>query len=126
MADQSAGAQGMVRQMLGMELYVIITKPVVPPEKVATKIQDHLKRQVELEKSGIMFGAGPMFENGAESPYAGMIIVRANSFEEADEIAKGGPLHAAGFREYTISKWKMNEGGMNFTVNYSDQSVTIG
>ena len=125
MADQASEARGMVKNFLGMRLYVIVTKPVVPPETVATKIKDHLERQVELEKNGTMFGAGPMFEDGAERPYAGMIIVRANSFAEADEIAQGDPLHAAGYREYTISRWHMNEGGFNLTIHHSDQSVKI-
>lgn len=125
MADQGAEASNMARQMLGMELYVIITKPVVEPEKVKTKIKDHLEHQIAIEQSGVLFGAGPMFEDGAETPYAGMIIVRANSFEEAHKIAMTDPLHAAGFREFTISKWKMNEGGLNLTVGFSDQSVKI-
>ena len=123
MADLPAGSAP--QQKLGMELYVIITKPVVPPEKIATKIQDHLKRQIEIEREGILFGAGPLFEDGAESPHAGMIIVRASSFEEADTIAQGDPFHAAGFREYTITRWSLNEGSVNLKIDYSDQTAKI-
>lgn len=111
--------------MLGKELYVIFTRPVGPPEEIAKLLPKHLDRQVELEKKGIMFGAGPMFEKGGERPAFGMIVVRANSFEEADAIAAEDPFHKAGLRKYEIHKWKLNEGSYTVTVNYSDQTVTI-
>ena len=81
--------------------------------------------QVALEKAGIMYGAGPMFEKGGERPAFGMIIVRANSFEEADAIAAEDPFHKAGLRKYEIHRWMLNEGSYTVTVNYSDQSMTI-
>lgn len=112
-------------KMLGKELYVIFTRPVGPPEEIAKLLPKHLDRQVELEKKGIMFGAGPMFEDGAERPAFGMIVVRADSFEEADAIAAEDPFHKAGLREYEIHRWVMNEGSYTVTVNYSDQTMTI-
>lgn len=111
--------------MLGKELYVIFTRPVGPPDEIAKMLPEHLERQVALEKSGVMFGAGPMFEKDGERPAFGMIIVRAGSFEEADAIAAGDPFHKAGLREYDIHRWKLNEGSYTVTVNYSDQSVTV-
>ncbi len=52
-------------------------------------------------------------------------MLRAGSFEEAEEICKSDPLHAAGLRSYTIQKWRVNEGSMTFTVNFSDQTAVI-
>jgi uncharacterized protein len=54
-----------------------------------------------------------------------MFVLRANSFEEAEEICKTDPLHAAGLRAYTIQKWRVNEGSITLKVNYSDQTVEI-
>ena len=54
-----------------------------------------------------------------------MIIVRASSFEEANEIAKNDPMHTSGVREYDIWKWSLNEGSFSVTINYSDQSASI-
>ena len=85
----------------------------------------HLERQVDLERRGILFGAGPMDAQVDGKPRTGMIIVRAASFEEADEIAKADPMHVAGLREYEIWKWSLNEGSYSLTVNYSDQSVSV-
>lgn len=111
---------------LRMKLYVIETTGV--PEKaseMSNHMQDHLKHQVELEERGIMFGAGPLYQEGSTDgpPMAGMIIVRAASFEEAKEIADADPMHATGMRTYTIRQWSLNEGTFNIRVNFSDQSV---
>ena len=70
--------------------------------------------------------AGPFWERGKEGAAdGGMILVRANSFEEADEIAKGDPFHKAGLRAYTIRRWMVNEGSYTVTVTYSDQKMAI-
>lgn len=112
--------------VLAKELYVIVTRPVAEPAKVAEVLPKHLERQIELEKAGILFAAGPLFEDGAEAPHAGLIIIRARSFADAKEIADADPLHAAGLREYTVERWSLNEGSYSLTVNYSDQTVSVG
>ncbi len=112
--------------VLGKELYVIVTTPAAPGEEIMKKLPDHLARQIELEKAGILFAAGPMFDAGSEAPAAGLIIIRAANFEEADKIAAADPLHAAGLRTYTLRRWKLNEGSFTVTLNYSDQTMTVG
>ncbi len=110
---------------LAKSLYVIITIPVAPHDQVMAQMEKHLARQVQLEKDGIMFGAGPLFEPGSDRPMGGMIIVRANSFEEAEAIAKADPMHSSGVRSYKIQRWMLNEGSFTTTVTYSDQKMTI-
>tara|TARA_B100000700_G_C14922901_1_gene797926 strand:+ start:726 stop:1097 length:372 start_codon:yes stop_codon:yes gene_type:complete len=112
--------------MLRKELYVIFTKPVAPREDIRKILPEHLKMQVELEKKGILFAAGPMDPFDETKTRTGMIIVRAKSFEEANEIAKNDPMHSSGAREYEIWRWSMNEGSYTVTINYSDQSAMIG
>ena len=111
--------------VLRKELYVIFTKPVASREEIRKILPEHLKRQVELEKKGILFAAGPMDPFDKTKTRTGMIIVRANSFEEADEIAKNDPMHTSGVREYDIWNWSLNEGSFSVTINYSDQSASI-
>ncbi len=110
---------------LNMELYVYFSTPVKPRDEVAKILPKHLEYQVNLEQRGIMFGAGPMFEKGADAPHRGMIIVRADSFEEADEIAAADPMHTSGMREYILERWHMNEGGVTLRVTFSDQVANI-
>lgn len=112
---------------LNKTLYVITTVPCAPREEMMKHIDAHLDRQVELERAGIMFGAGPLFEDdGSDVPVAGMIVVRADSFAHAKEIADGDPMHIHGVRNYTIRRWRMNEGSFNVTISYSTQRAEIG
>ena len=112
-------------KMLQKDLYVIFTRPVAPREKIMELLPKHLERQVELEKQGILFAAGPMEPQEKDKPRTGMIIIRADSFEDAHAIAMEDPLHAAGLREFDIWNWSMNEGSFTVTISYSDQSATI-
>lgn len=126
MADAQKTADNMIHDFLGMELYVIFSTPLKPREELAAVLPEHLAHQVAIEKKGILFGAGPMFEDGAKSPIRGMIIVRAANFDDARAIAESDPFHKAGLRSFTVEKWILNEGSYTLTVNYSDQSAVIG
>ena len=110
---------------LRKNLFVIFTRPVAPLDEIRKLLPRHLERQVELEKQGILFAAGPMESQDEDKPRTGMIIVRADSFEHAHEIAMGDPMHAKGVREFDIWNWSMNEGSFKVTINYSDQSASI-
>lgn len=124
MAESREQLEGMLDKFLNKDMYVIITTPCVGPE-IQKNIELHLDNQVKLEKDGVMFAAGPLYNEGDKLPSHGMFIVRADSFEEAKKIADSDPFHKMGLREYTIQKWRMNEGSYTITVNYSDQSVKI-
>jgi uncharacterized protein len=124
MADEPSSVHPLTHKFLGKEMYLVVTRPVRSPE-IEKRLSDHLAHQVELERKGIMFAAGPLYARGSQVPEAGMFVLRADSFEEAEAIAKTDPLHAAGLRTYTIQKWRVNEGCITLKVNYSDQTVQI-
>ncbi len=124
MADPKSSVHPLAKNFLGKELYVVVTRPVRSAE-IAQRMGEHLEHQVALEKAGVLFAAGPLYPKGSSEPEAGMIVLRANSFEEAQAIADEDPLHKAGLRTYTIQKWRLNEGSYTVTVNYSDQTVKI-
>lgn len=111
--------------MLRQTLYVITTTPARGPG-MQDVLPAHLDYQIQMERDGALFGAGPLFEEGAEAPYAGMIIVRAKSEAEARTLADADPFHVAGLRHYSLNRWMLNEGAMTFTVRYSDQTAIIG
>ena len=123
--DRQQRLQELLGGFLRKEVYVVVTTPVSSPE-IRPKLLDHLENQVKLEKEGVMFAAGPLFDEGAEGPVAGMFVVRATSFAEARRIADSDPLHQAGLRTYTIRKWQINEGQVQLKVNFSDQTAEIG
>jgi len=124
MSDAPSDVHPLTQQFLGKEMYLVVTRPVRSPE-IAKRLADHLAHQVDLEKRGIMFAAGPLYPRDSNIPEAGMFVLRANSFEEAEEIAKSDPFHAAGLRTFTLQKWRINEGSFTVTVNLSDQSMKL-
>src|SRR4051794_29920876 len=124
MADVPSNVDPATKSFLGKEMYLVVTRPVRSPE-IAKRLGDHLAHQIELEKRGIMFAAGPLYPRGSDTPEAGMFVLRASSFEEAEAIAKEDPLHKAGLRTFTLQKWRGKEGRITLTVDFSDQTMKI-
>src|SRR6187397_1147331 len=111
MADVPSNVDPATKNFLGKEMYLVVTRPVRSPE-IAKRLADHLAHQGELEKRGIMFDAGPLYPRGSET-------------EEAEAIANEDPLHKAGLRTFTLQKWRVNEGRITVTVDFSDQTMKI-
>jgi len=121
MAERSQAAG-----FLGKIVYVVFTRPAAsPPADIDRKalMTEHLNYQKELEKKGIMFGAGPLSVEGIDAQ--GMIMYRADSLAEAIRIADADPMHAKGVREYSIGQWLINEGTISIRVNFSNGSYEI-
>ena len=106
-------------------LYVVRTTPVVAREQIVEALPEHLEYQVMLEQRGIMFAAGPLADKNAETHSRGLIVIRAESFEEAEKIAAADPMHARGLREYTLDRWRINEGGFTLKVQFADRSASL-
>ncbi len=115
---------------LQKQLYVYFTKPVNGMGPIMENLKDHLAFQIEIEKKGIMFAAGPHREKDREHEEdswagEGMIIIRADSLEEATKIAESDPMHSSGARSFTIKPWLMNEGKFSIEIDFSDREVKI-
>ena len=83
-------------------------------------LEENLKFQVSLEKKGIMFGAGPFWEdNEIDWNGEGMVIIRADSVAHAIEIANSDPMHKSGARSFTVRPWLLNEGNIEVSLDYS-------
>ena len=113
-------------QMLNKDLYVVFTTPTNGMGPVMENIEAHLKFQVSLEEKGIMFGAGPFWEdNESDWKGEGMVIIRANSLVEAREIAGSDPMHSSGARSFTVRPWLLNEGTLNIKLDYSKGTFEV-
>lgn len=108
---------------LGWKLYVIDTRPV-DAELERALIGDHLDHQVDLERRGILFAAGPL-RDATGTRVAGLVVIRAESLDAARRIADSDPMHRGGARTYTLHEWTVNEGGFEVRVRFSDQSARI-
>lgn len=125
MSDKSISPVTNADKFLKKTFYVIFTRPVAPWDDIAKVIPEHLAYQVDLERRGIMFGAGPLSAESPEPRGRGMVIIRASSFEEARAIADADPMHRTGVRSYTIDRWTMNEGTVTVRITYSDQRMVL-
>ena len=60
-------------------------------------IKDHVEHLKKLEKSGILVLAGPFTD------YAGgIVIIKADSFDEAQQIAESDPFISKGYSSYEL------------------------
>ena len=121
----SAGAKALHDKMLGKKLWVVITKAEAPRDQLDQHLEAHLQHQIRLEKSGIMFGAGPLSNADGTPTGTGMIIIRAETEADARRIADEDPFHSLGLRSYSLRQWTMNEGRLTITLDFSDQSYKL-
>lgn len=120
MADEKHPALG-----VDQNFFKIITTPVKPMEEIKKIMPEHLQHQIGLEKQGILFAAGPLFEEGTDTPIGGCVVIRAKDFDDAKRIADSDPMHKSGARSYTLHRWKINEGSYSVTVSYSDRNAAV-
>jgi len=116
-----ADVMGACDGMLQKQLYVVFTTPVNGLGPVMENLDEHLKYQMKLESDGIMFGAGPFWDDKEELwEGAGMVIIRAASFAAAKQIAADDPMHASGARSFEVRPWLLNEGTVTIKIDYSN------
>lgn len=131
MADAFTGipVEGVVEASKGTlqkQLYAIFTTPTNGLGPIMENLEKHLEFQVGLERDGIMFAAGPMW-NDAETEWngEGIVVVRAASRKDAEAIAATDPMHVSGARSYRVRPWMINEGTINLRLDLSSQKVTV-
>ena len=111
-------------QALGLELYLIHTRIQVSREQMLLVLPQHIEFIKSLEQDGRLFAAGPVADPGNDALRGnGLIIVRAHSFEQANEIALQDPMHSSGARSFSIQRWTLNEGNMQFQVRLSTRQA---
>jgi uncharacterized protein len=123
--NEDARAAELMGKMLRKKLYVLISKPLVPPEKLKPLLATHIDYMVDLEKRGVLFASGPLTEpNGAPSGH-GLTVLRVKDAAEARRIAQAEPFFAQGLRSFELKEWTVMEGMLGVRVNLSDQSVEV-
>ena len=114
------------RGALALELFVVQTTPSGDPETVRITLPAHLAYQRQLEVEGSLVLAGPVSDpSGEQMEGAGQIIYRAPSMEAAKVLAENDPMHVSGARTYTLCKWLVNEGSLNFGLGLSTGRVNM-
>ena len=112
-------------KMLHKRLYIIFSEPTDKAGDRRKVFPRHIAYQLEIEKKGILFAAGPFVDARGKPQGPGMIVVRAKNMAEARRVADADPFHKLGYRKYRIQAWEVNEGGFNLRVKFSDGSFTL-
>jgi len=116
----------LTRKMLRKKLYVLLSKPLVAPDKLQPFLLAHLEYMVSLEKRGLVFASGPLADEGGGQPAGlGLTVLRAKDAAEARALAEGDPFVKNGLRTFELKEWTVMEGTLELRVNLSDQSVEV-
>jgi uncharacterized protein len=118
-------AADLMRKMLRKKLYVLISKPAVPPEQLKPFLLAHLEYMIGLEKRGLVFASGPLADGAGPPTGQGLTVLRASSAAEARALAEGDPFFVNGLRTFELKEWTIMEGSLSLRVNLSDQSIEV-
>ena len=87
--NEDARAAELIQKMLRKKLYVLISKPLVPPEQLKPLLATHLDYMIGLEKRGLLFASGPL--NEADAPPSGAStarFIRSTSISCSDQLSQ--------------------------------------
>lgn len=94
---------------MNKKLYVMLMENKRPlNNEVIKRHVNHLK---EIDDKGLLYLCGP-FDNYA----GGMVILKANSYEEAFEIAKKDPFVFEGFKTFEIRILEVADKNNNYGI----------
>tara|TARA_B100000315_G_scaffold248291_1_gene278008 strand:+ start:3525 stop:3926 length:402 start_codon:yes stop_codon:yes gene_type:complete len=132
MSESDTAVETLRRGMLGKQFYLIFMRVVEPMEnprdeyfgKHRETFDAHTKWLHDIEQNGIMFASGPLRDETAWDG-SGMAIIRANSREDAEQIAASEPFHQAGIRKNSVEGWTMNEGSFTIDVKFMSQEAGL-
>lgn len=119
----------MRRKLLRKQFYAIFMEPPAPMDDpiagFGDVLREHLAFLNDLEKRGILFASGPFRDGSAGWGGDGMALIRADSLEEAEAIARDEPFQKAGIRHNRVRPWQLNEGGFSLTVRFMDNEFVL-
>src|SRR3984957_6204666 len=95
----------LTRKMLRKRLYVLLSKPIVEPEKLQPFLSAHLEYMIGLEKRGLVFASGPLADSDGPPTGFGLTVLRAKDAAEARAFAEADPFFINGVRTFEIKEW---------------------
>jgi len=115
----------LMRKMLRKKLYVVLSQPVAPPDKLKPFLMAHLEYMIALEKRGLVFASGPLSDSEGPPSGQGLTVLRAGSVAEARALAEDDPFFVNGLRSFELKEWTVMEGVIGLRVSLSDQSIEL-
>jgi uncharacterized protein YciI len=104
--------------------YYVMTRSIRDPLKIQSALLEHYQWMIQMEKKDLVFASGPLIQSDG-SQGVGMTVWRVGSFEDAERLAEQDPFVSNGGVDYVIQRWQINEGRVNVSVDFSDQTYTV-
>ena len=115
------------RGSLAYEVFIVTSRPIVPPEEFMKVLPDHLAFVAEQEQAGRIMLAGPLSDTtGEDMSGIGFQIWRGSDWDEVHTWATQDPNHVAGVKEFEMRRWLINEGSFQVTIGLSSRDVSLG
>tara|TARA_B100001123_G_scaffold350173_1_gene400495 strand:+ start:1106 stop:1552 length:447 start_codon:yes stop_codon:yes gene_type:complete len=132
MSSQDNGDDLGKRALSREQVYLCVMTNVEPPPDGKppreSLMHDHKTYLRDLERRGLLFGAGRLI-NEEEGEHAvighGLIVIRAKTRVEAEEIAFQEPFTKAGYRTMVLHPWQRNEGSVDISIRLMDSVLEI-
>ncbi|HEY2530173.1 MAG TPA: YciI family protein [Xanthobacteraceae bacterium] len=115
----------LTQKMLRKKFFVLLSKPLVAPEKLKPFLPAHLEYMIGLEKRGVVFASGPLADAEGPPSGQGLTVLRTTSAQQAREIAEADPFFVNGLRSFELKEWTVMEGTLGLRVNLSDQTIEL-
>jgi uncharacterized protein len=121
----TATTSGHAVEPLKKHFFVIFSEAGARPEELPAQVPAHLEYLAGLEKRGALFMSGPFLDASGDPGPSGMLIVRAESAEEAADLAAGDPFHRSGARTFRVEEWQVHQGRIDLAIDLSDRTYLL-
>ena len=118
----------LTKPMLHLRLYVITwtNRPDAAPDDLLAALPAHLRWQLELERTNVLFGSGPLHDDNGVPTGEGLSIVRAESAAAVHALVASEPFLARGLRSYSLRCWDLSEGTIALRVRFGSGGYEVG
>ncbi len=126
MARPSDRAKALAAQMKSTDFVCVRMSPATDRDEMMGLLEEHFDFLIALEKSGYLFLSGPLLDTDGAPFGEGMTILRGLTLDEARDKWADEPFCKAGLREPCFQTWRVNEGRISLSFDFSDGQIEIG
>jgi uncharacterized protein YciI len=99
------------RERNGLRLYLVFSEPRDGVGDRGEVRHQHFAFMEKLEHEGHLVAGGPIVDDvTGKTTGRGLFVMRGQSIDAVAEIVRADPFVQNGFRDFTISPWRMAEG----------------
>ena len=124
MSEKTASIEEAIDNLPREQCYICWTYLNDAPPKQSRSMDelrhDHHEYLLDLERLGILLGAGSLRDEEGKRHGAGMFIIRAKTRKEAETLAFKEPYVAAGIRTVELTPWQRSAGSITLTLQFSN------